>query len=106
MNPPLNIPKLTLAMLRTELLTNAYVMAMYRCGFNTDYNLSDLSMEIMELVGLTYNDESESSRDDLMCFYVQVLDALTEHHLDHKTPIEETAQEFYRILLAEKVVRN
>jgi hypothetical protein len=103
---PINISQLTLAMLRTELNANAFIMTMHRCGFTTDYNLSDLSMEIMELIGFTANEGSGSSRDDLMYFYVEVLDALTEHYIDHKTPIEETAQEFYRILLAEKVARE
>ena len=105
-HPPLNIPKLTLAMLRTELNANAFIMTLGKCGFTTEQNLSDLSTEIMELIGFAADDKSGNSRDDLMYFYVEVLDALTEHYIDHKTPIEETAWEFYKILLAEKVIRE
>lgn len=105
-NPPIDIPKLTLAMLRTELNANAFIMSLNRSGFTTEYNLSDLSIEIMELIGFAPDKESGNSRDDLMHFYVEALDALTEHYLDQKATMEETVQEFYKILLAEKAIRS
>ncbi len=113
MNQPIDLYKLTLAMIRSELSTNAFVMTLYHCGFTIEHNLSDLSSEIMELIGFYTHPHSDRDRDDLLDFYVQNLDACTDAinrvstaGEPNRPSLEEITLQFYNILLAEKQARE
>ena len=95
--------ELVLALIKADMRNMKLIMGLERTGFSVEYFPTDLSQEILRLVGF----EDSERNDDLSNFYIRSLEQALEVTLDEfRFRIHTLALDFYNLLLNEKISRG